>query len=86
MAAEPKSKAITKKARRRKPTEEIVDYAVEIEDWDWSYWLALNTLRDPPNPYHEHRQDAAADRTEDRPGRGVALSDDKSVGGATEGA
>jgi hypothetical protein len=27
----------------------------EIESWDWSYWLALNTLRDPPDPYHEHR-------------------------------
>jgi hypothetical protein len=23
--------------------------------WDWSYWLALNTQRNPLDPYHEHR-------------------------------
>lgn len=40
---------------RRKPPEEIVDYVVEIESWDFNYWLALNTLRDPIDPYHEHR-------------------------------
>jgi hypothetical protein len=55
MATEPKPKAARKKTRRRKPPEEIVDYVVEIESWDWSYWLALNTLRDSPDPYHEHR-------------------------------
>ncbi|MGA7809768.1 hypothetical protein [Bradyrhizobium sp.] len=55
MAAEPKPKAVRKKARRRKPPEEIVDYIVEIEDWDFGYWLALNTLRDALDPYHEHR-------------------------------
>jgi hypothetical protein len=54
MVIEPKPKA-ARKARRRKPAEEIVDYVVEIEHWDWSYWLALNTLRDPLDPYHEHR-------------------------------
>ncbi len=41
--------------RQRKPTEEIVDYAVEIESSDFDYWLALNTLRNTLNPYHEHR-------------------------------
>jgi hypothetical protein len=55
MATEPKPKAVRKKTRRRKPPEEFVDYVVEIESWDWSYWLALNTLRDPLDPYHEHR-------------------------------
>lgn len=55
MAAEPKPKAVRKKARRRKPSEEIVDYIVEIEGWDFSYWLALNTVRNALDPYHEHR-------------------------------
>lgn len=55
MATELKPKVARKKTRRRKPPEEFVDYVVEIESWDWSYWLALNTLRDPPDPYHEHR-------------------------------
>lgn len=55
MATEPKLKAVRKKTRRRNPPEEFVDYVVEIESWDWSYWLALNTLRDPLDPYHEHR-------------------------------
>ncbi|WP_340672381.1 hypothetical protein [Bradyrhizobium ottawaense] len=55
MAAETKPKPVSKKARRRKPPEEIVDYIVEIEDWDFGYWLALNTLREPLDPYYEHR-------------------------------
>ncbi|QOZ24093.1 hypothetical protein [Bradyrhizobium sp. CCBAU 51753] len=55
MTAEPKPKTIRKKARLRKPPEEIVDYVVEIEQWDFGYWLALNTLRDPLDPYHDHR-------------------------------
>lgn len=37
------------------PPEEIVDYFVVIEDWDFSYWLALNALRNALDPYHEHR-------------------------------
>jgi len=41
--------------RRRKPPEEFVDYVVEIEGWDFGCWLAVNTLRDPLDPYHEHR-------------------------------
>lgn len=54
MVTEPKK--TTKKAkRRRKPPEEIIDYIVEIDDWDFSYWLALNTVRDAFDPYHEHR-------------------------------
>jgi hypothetical protein len=52
MGTEPKPKKVR---RLRKPPEEIVDYIVEIDSWDFSYWLALNTLRDPPDPYHEHR-------------------------------
>ncbi|MCA1411704.1 hypothetical protein I6F30_11210 [Bradyrhizobium sp. NBAIM20] len=55
MATEPKLKAPRKAKRRRKPAEAFVDYVVEIESWDFSYWLALNTLRDPLDPYHEHR-------------------------------
>jgi len=55
MATEPKLKAPRKAKRRRKPAEEFVEYVVEIESWDFSYWLALNTLRDPLDPYHEHR-------------------------------
>ena len=31
--------------RRRAPPEEFVDYIVEIESWDWSYWLAVNMER-----------------------------------------
>ena len=56
MAAQTKPKPVRKKARRRKPPEEIVDYIVEIEDWDFGYWLALNTLREPLDPYHEHQR------------------------------
>ena len=51
MVTEPKPKAVRKKkTRRRKPPEEFVDYVVEIESWDWRYWLALNTLRIRPIP------------------------------------
>ncbi|MET4324461.1 hypothetical protein ABIB80_000266 [Bradyrhizobium sp. i1.15.2] len=49
------SKSIGKAKRRRKPMEEIVDYVVGIESWDFSYWVALNSLRDALDPYHEHR-------------------------------
>jgi hypothetical protein len=55
MVTEPKPKAARKAKRRRKPPEEIVDCVVEIESWDFGYWLALNTQRDPLDPYHEHR-------------------------------
>ena len=55
LGTEPKPKSATRKRRRRPSTEEIIDYVVEIENWDWSYWLALNTLRQPFDPYHEHR-------------------------------
>lgn len=54
MGTEPK-KAPRKTKRRRKPAEEIVDYVVEIEGWDFSYWLALNSVRNALDPYHEHR-------------------------------
>lgn len=53
MGSGPKSSRKAK--RRRKPAEEIVDYVVEIESWDFSYWLALNAMRNPLDPYHEHR-------------------------------
>jgi len=44
-----------RKMRRRPPSEDIIHYIVEIEGWDWSYWLALNALRGALDPYHEHR-------------------------------
>ncbi|MDA9535873.1 hypothetical protein ACM41_06225 [Bradyrhizobium sp. CCBAU 21362] len=55
MGAQPKPKSARKAKRRRKPPEEVVDYVVEIEGWDFSYWLALNTIRNALDPYHEHR-------------------------------
>jgi hypothetical protein len=56
MAGESKPKAAGKRKRRRRaPRAEYVDYVVEIESWDWSYWLALNMERHPLDPYHEHR-------------------------------
>lgn len=55
MVPEPKQKAPRKARRRRKPPEEFVHYIVEIESWDFSYWLALNTLRNALDPYHEHQ-------------------------------
>ncbi|WP_342738433.1 hypothetical protein [Bradyrhizobium sp. B117] len=54
MVTEPK-KAPRKAKRRRKPPEEILDYVVEIDSWDFSYWLALNTVRNAFDPYHDHR-------------------------------
>ncbi|MGY4330151.1 hypothetical protein ACVWWG_004568 [Bradyrhizobium sp. LB7.2] len=54
MVTEPKKRP-RKAKRRRKPPEEIIDYVVEIEGWDFSCWLALNTVRDALDPYHEHR-------------------------------
>lgn len=44
-----------RKAKRRRPREEIVDYIVEIDDWDWSYSLSLNSERHAIDPYHEFR-------------------------------
>ena len=41
MGTEPPRKT---KCRRKQP-EKIVDYIVVIESWDFSYWLAPNTLR-----------------------------------------
>ncbi|QQO34261.1 hypothetical protein JJC00_00635 [Bradyrhizobium diazoefficiens] len=55
MVTEPKHKASRKTKRRSRPTEEIIDYIVEIENWDFTYWLALNSLRSALDPYHEHR-------------------------------
>ncbi|WP_230646765.1 hypothetical protein [Bradyrhizobium sp. Leaf401] len=55
MGTEPTQRPARKAKRRRKPPEEIVDYIVEVEDWDFSYWLALNTVRSALDPYHEHR-------------------------------
>ncbi|MGY4325643.1 hypothetical protein ACVWWG_000057 [Bradyrhizobium sp. LB7.2] len=55
MATEPKPKAVGKTKRRRKPREEIVDYIVAIEDWDWGYSFSLNAERRPLDPYHEFR-------------------------------
>lgn len=56
MVTEPKKKASRKAKRRRKPTEEMIDYIVEIESWDFTYWLALETLCNALDPYHEHRR------------------------------
>lgn len=55
MVVDPDPRPTRKAKRRRKPIEEFVDYIVEIESWDFSYWLALNTLRNALDPYHEHR-------------------------------
>ncbi|MDX3968284.1 MAG: hypothetical protein QHD01_17020 [Bradyrhizobium sp.] len=55
MAAEPKSTKSAKKKRRRRPREEIVDYLVAIEGWDWGYSFSLNSERQPIDPYHEFR-------------------------------
>ncbi len=55
MTVEPKPTRPAKKKRRRKPPEEFVDYIVEIVSWDFSYWLAPNTVRNALDPYHEHR-------------------------------
>lgn len=55
MATEPKPTRHPKKKRRRKLREEIVDYVVAIEDWDWGYSFSLNMERQPIDPYHEFR-------------------------------
>ncbi|ACE99684.1 hypothetical protein IP86_17625 [Rhodopseudomonas sp. AAP120] len=55
MVTKQKQKAPKKAKRRRKPPEEIIDYVVEVDGWDFSYWLALNTVRNERDPYHEHR-------------------------------
>ncbi|WP_271557606.1 hypothetical protein [Bradyrhizobium sp. CCBAU 45394] len=55
MAAEPKPSRRVKGKRRRKPREEIVDYVVEIDGWDWGYAFSLNMERLPIDPYHEFR-------------------------------
>ncbi|WP_051380639.1 hypothetical protein [Bradyrhizobium sp. WSM1743] len=55
MATGPKPTRSAKKKRRRKPREEIVDYVVAIEDWDWGYSFSLNLERQPIDPYDEFR-------------------------------
>lgn len=55
VVSEPKLKVSKKPKRRRTPPEEIVDYIVLIEDWDWGYSLSLNTERDAIDPYREFR-------------------------------
>ncbi|MGY4466954.1 hypothetical protein ACVWWK_002636 [Bradyrhizobium sp. LB9.1b] len=55
MVTEPKRKAIGKTKRRRKPREEIVDYILAVEDWDWGYSFSFNAERQPIDPYHEFR-------------------------------
>ncbi|RXH10627.1 hypothetical protein [Bradyrhizobium guangzhouense] len=55
MTGEAKSPKSAKKKRRRKPREEIVDYVVAIEDWDWGYSFSLNSERQPIDPYDEFR-------------------------------
>src|SRR5258708_934730 len=55
MAAKPTPKAGGTKTRRRAPREEFIDYIVEIDGWDSSYSLSLNTERHPIEPYHEFR-------------------------------
>ncbi|WP_199751468.1 hypothetical protein [Bradyrhizobium sp. RP6] len=55
MVEEPKSLKAVKRKRRRKRIEEIVDYLVEIDGWDWGYSFSLNSERQPIDPYHEFR-------------------------------
>jgi hypothetical protein len=55
MAAGPKPTRSAKKKRRRTLREEIVDYVVEIDGWDWGYSFSLNSERQPIDPYHEFR-------------------------------
>ncbi|MDH2356786.1 hypothetical protein QCM80_40160 [Bradyrhizobium sp. SSUT112] len=54
MVTEPKPKAI-RKTPRRAQREEVVDYIVEIDGWDWGYSFSLNAERRPIDPYHEFR-------------------------------
>lgn len=53
MIAEPKPKKSA--IKRRQPREELVDYIVAIEGWDWGYSLSLNMERQAIDPYHEFR-------------------------------
>ncbi|MDE5454139.1 hypothetical protein GWE18_15020 [Bradyrhizobium sp. CSA112] len=53
--AEPKPKKSAIKRRGRQPREELVDYIVAIEGWDWRYSLSLNMERQAIDPYHEFR-------------------------------
>ncbi|MCA1398410.1 MULTISPECIES: hypothetical protein [unclassified Bradyrhizobium] len=55
MATEQKLIRSPKKRPRRKPREEIVDYVLAIEDWDWGYSFSLNSERQPIDPYDEFR-------------------------------
>lgn len=55
MATEPKPTRLLKKKRRRKPREQIVDYIVAIENWDWGYSFSLNSDRQPIDPHDEFR-------------------------------
>jgi hypothetical protein len=55
MVAQPKQQPARRKRRQNHP-EEFVDYVMAVEDWDWSYWIAFNTLRDLVDPYNESRQ------------------------------
>jgi hypothetical protein len=55
MASKENPKAAVKKKRRQEPREEIVQYIVAIEGWDWGYSLFLNDERRPTDPYHEFR-------------------------------
>lgn len=50
MGIEPKPTRSAKKNRRRKPREEIVDYVVAIEDWDWGCSFSLNSDVSPSMP------------------------------------
>jgi hypothetical protein len=55
VGADPKPGPTRTAMRRRKPREEIVDYVVEIDGWDWGYSFSLNTERQPIDPYDEFR-------------------------------
>lgn len=48
---------MAKRARkkRKRPEEEIVWYAVRIEDWNWDYHFGVNHDRRKPNAYTEYR-------------------------------
>ena len=58
MADEPKPKAAKKKKRGGRCARSLLDYVVEIADWDWGYSLSLNATtgkyRDD-DPYMEFR-------------------------------
>ena len=54
MPYKPKPKPANRE-RRGAPREEIVEYIVAIDGWDWSYSLSLNQEKHPVDPYHEFR-------------------------------